>query len=321
MLRLQSRSGFCVDTFDHSWIRRVKLQQLRIVLAVAENPSLLQAANVVGLSQPAVTKALHELERDLGVSLFERTSRGTHPTSYGELLAGRARIIFSQLARASDELADLQHGVSGNVHVGTLIAGAAHVLPTAVVRMQQLYPDVRIVVTEGTYETLVPQLRQGRLDLLLGRLPALSYREELSVEALYQERVEFVVRPDHPALARTTLTLADTSDWPWILPPPNTTLRQMLESAFHDANLTLPHALCESLSVVCNRQVILNSDAICAFPAGVVAPDISCRLLAALPLRQALAFGPVGISVLRGVELSRAAAAFAEAVRSLAVMD
>ncbi|MCB1754872.1 MAG: LysR family transcriptional regulator [Gammaproteobacteria bacterium] len=299
----------------HGWIRRVKLQQLRTVLAVADHDSLLQAANALGLSQPAVTKALHELESELGVELFVRTSRGTYPTEYGRLLAARARIIFSQLARASDELFDLRDGFSGHVRVGTLIAGAASLLPMAIVALQQTYPGIRVLVTEGTYEQLVPQLRQGTLDLLLGRLPAHRYREELDVEPLYQERVEFVVRPEHPSLAMEAPALESLRAWPWILPPPDTTLRQMLEAAFHDANLDLPEAMCESMSVVSNRQLILHSNVIGAFPAQVLAPDIASGMLAAVRLARPLTFGPVGISTLRGVMPGNAVGALIDAVR------
>lgn len=300
---------------ETGWTRRVRLQQLRAVLAVARNQSLVKAAEELGLSQPAVTKILHEVEADLGVQLFVRTSRGTHPTRYGELLAEHAAGVFAQLTQVEREIHNARAGLAGEVRLGTLIAASASLVPQAVAQLQRTVPGIRVMLVEGTYARLVPALRRGELDMIAGRLPAYQYREGLLLESFYQERVCFAVRPAHPALALRRPTLEQLGGWPWIMPPPQTTLRQMLEAAFHDQNLPLPQSPCESLSVVGNRRLLLETDYIAAFPARVIEPDLRAGLLAELTLAEPLAFGPVGVALRRDSPLSQPAEAMLAALR------
>lgn len=297
------------------WSRRVRMQQLRAVLAVADTTSLAQAAERLGLTQPAITKILHEIESDLGVRLFDRTSRGTHATEQGRLLADQLKLIFTQLEQAAQALADDRQGLRGRVKVGALIAGSASLLPRAIARMHADRPGVLITIIEGTYDYLTPLLRQGALDFIVGRLPKYEYRDGIEVEALYEESIALVARPGHPALALRRPTLPGLRRWPWILPLPGTTLRQIIENAFHDARTELPQTCCESVSVVSNRRLILETDCICAFPSGVVQFDIDNGVLARLAFGALPSFGPVGVSRRQGGGLSRAALALLDELR------
>ncbi|GAB0153709.1 LysR substrate-binding domain-containing protein [Marinobacterium sp. BA1] len=302
---------------DFSWVRRVKLQQLRTVMVVARSQSLVTAADELGLSQPAVTKSLRELEKDLGVELFVRTSRGTHPTGVGKILAERARAIFGQLELVAQEIHDIYQGLSGHVVVGSLLAGGANILPRAIARLHSRLPGIRVTIIEGTYDHLVPQLKQGGLEFIAGRLPPHRYREGLQVESFYQEEIAFTVRPSHPVLKKTVPTLADLRNWPWIMPLPDTTLRQMLESVFHEQNLELPMIPCESLSVVTNRRLIIETDYVGVFPVQVVQPDIDTGLLARVDITPAISFGPVGISWLKDNPFSRVAEELIKELRTI----
>lgn len=304
---------------DLSWVRRVKLQQLRTVMVVAQSQSLSSAGRELGLSQPAISRIIHELETDLGIQLFIRTSRGTHPTSLGSMLAERAQTIFAQLEQANQEIHDVREGLAGHVKVGILPAGGAGILPKAVSRMHNRLPDVRVTLIEGTYEHLIPQLKRGELDFILGRLPGYLYREDLTVESFYREEIAFVVRPGHPVLRSLNASLADLQPWAWIMPLPGTTLRQMIESAFHDQSLDLPAVACESVSVVANRRLILETDYIGVFPAQVLVSDIQAGLLAKINVTPPISFGPVGISRLENTAFSLAAEALARELRAIAL--
>ena len=298
-----------------TWARRVKMQHLRAVLAVADSTSLAQAGERLGLTQPAVTKILHEVESSLGLQLFARSSRGTVCTEAGRQMAERLRLVFSQLDQTVQTLRDETEGLSGRVTVGALIAGAASLLPHAIARLQAQRPGIRIAIIEGTYDYLIPLLRQGVLDLIVGRLPKFEYREGLAVEALYQEQVALVVRPGHPVLDCGALTLAALQAWPWIMPLPDTTLRQLIEAIFHDLRLDMPTVRCESVSVVSNRAMILQTDCICAFPKEVVQFELDHGLLVQLDVGQVLDFGPVWLSYRKGASPSPAAQALLEALR------
>ncbi|MDP2507235.1 LysR substrate-binding domain-containing protein [Oceanobacter sp. 3_MG-2023] len=301
-----------------NWIRRVKLQQLRAVLALADSPSLVQASEALNLSQPAVSKILRELETDLGVELFTRTSRGSHTTPMGDMLVERVKVIFSQLERVAQEIHDINEGLSGHVVVGVLPAGGADFLPRALASLYRQYPGIRVTIIEGTYDSLIPQLQQGAIEMIVGRIPAYRFRDGLAVEPLYEETITFAVCPDHPLLARPDVTLKDLLDWPWIMPLPDTTLRQMVESAFHDAGLDLPQAPCESISVITNRRLIMATDYIAAFPSQVIQTDLDTGLLAAIPVNPAKSFGAVGISQVKERPLSHAALRLVEELRGVA---
>jgi DNA-binding transcriptional LysR family regulator len=301
-----------------AWTRRVRMQHLRTVLAVAETTSLARAADRLGLTQPAVTKILHEVESDLGVALFERTSRGTHSTPNGRLLADHIKLVFTQLDQAAQALHDSREGLRGRVTVGALIAGTASLLPRAVAHLQESRPGVRITIVEGTYDYLTPLLRQGTLDLIVGRLPKHEYREGVLVESLYEERIALVVRAGHPATRLRKPDLQALARWPWILPLAGTTLRQLIETAFHDARLDLPETRCESVSVVFNRRMILETDCICAFPQGVVQLELDNGMFEQIPVSSLPAFGPVGICRRKSGGVSRAAEALLQALRDTA---
>lgn len=302
---------------DFPWVRRVKLQQLRTVVIVAQSRSLTNAANEMGLSQPAITKILHELEADLNAELFVRTSRGTHPTELGTKVAERAQAIFAQLEQLAQEIHDTQMGLSGHVVVGVLLAGGANILPRAVAALHQRSPRVRVTIVEGTYDTLIPKLRQGALNFIVGRLPAYRYRERIEIDPLFQEEITFVVHPEHPLLEKGILTIEDLREWPWIMPLPDTTLRQMLEAEFHRRNLDLPVIACESISIVTNRRMIMDTDYVGAFPSQVVQPDIYAGLLSRLPMEERLSFGPVGITRLKDSQLGNAAEALMSELKTL----
>lgn len=301
-----------------AWGRRVKLQHLRTVMAVSETKSLVLAAEQLGLTQPAVTKILHEVESELGVQLFNRTSRGTHVTSFGSLMVDHIKLVFAQLDQAAKAIHNSREGLSGHVVVGVLIAGAASLLPRAIAQMQNERPGVRVTIIEGTYDYLTPLLRQGQLDFIVGRLPKHEYREGLEVEALYQERIALVVRPGHPALQLSHPTLSSLLGWPWIFPLEGTSLRQLIESAFHDNNIELPDTRCESVSVISNRRLILETDYICAFPGEVIQLDIQSGLLRELVIDLPMGFGPVGISRRKVGPHSNTAHALLHALRSIA---
>src|SRR5690625_5034890 len=187
------------------WTRRIKLQQLRAILAVAESTSIVSASERIGLSQPAISKIISEVEQSLGAQLFDRTSSGTQPTELGTLLANYTKRVFSLLEQIEQEIVDAQKGISGHVVVGTLLAGSAQLLPGAITRLHKRLPNIRVTAIESTYEHLIPALHQGNIDFIVGRLPAYRYRRGIDVESFYQETICFVVRPDHPTCSRSSL--------------------------------------------------------------------------------------------------------------------
>ena len=116
------------------------IRQLRIAAAIGDAGSLVGAAATLNVTQPTISKALHELEAIVGVELFERTRRGVVPTLFGIALVRHAKLLMSQIRHAAEELADLKDGTGGRVVVGTLLAASATLLPGAIARLRRERP-------------------------------------------------------------------------------------------------------------------------------------------------------------------------------------
>ena len=277
---------------------------------------MLRAAEYIGLSQPAVSKAIGDLETDLGVTLFTRGNRGVVPTVYGETLVRHAQVALAQLAHAAEALDDLSHGAGGRVVVGTLLAASAWLLPQAIARLRAERPRVIVEVVEGTNDRLQPMLSRGDLDMVVGRLSEFRHRSGVHQEALYDEAIVILTRPDHPLARRGAVDLRDLQTADWILPPPETTLRRQLEKAFFDAGLDPPRCAVESVSLPTNRRLLRDSDLIGAWPQGVAADDLETGRLTALPVRLTEVLGPVGVSTRGASHLSPAAEALLAALKA-----
>lgn len=298
-------------------INRLKLKQLRLLIAVGRHRSILHAARELNLSQPAATKMIKDLEIDFDVLLFERTNRGVIPTAAGEALIRGGQLIFSQIGTTAQELEDLAGGNAGRIVVGTLLAASAQLLPCAIARVLEARPKLAIRVVEGTNEVLMPRLRAGDLDLVVGRLPMLRHRSDLSQIRLGQGRVALVVRAGHPLRAAPALSFDDLRPFGWILPPPDTTLRRQMDQFFVSEDQYVPPQMVESVSFVTNRGLLAASDMICAMPAEAAGMTESSAL-AELPLPLPFGDGPIGASFRSGTSLPPAAAALMAALRDVA---
>ena len=144
----------------------MQLGQIRAFLAVRESGSLRAAARRIGISQPAISKAVASLEADLQAALFIRTSRGVHLTEAGRLFSARAGVALAELGRAREELSELSGGTQGSVAVG-VGAGSIVLTPGAIARFRAERPQARIRIREGTRDVLLPMVRDGNLDFVI----------------------------------------------------------------------------------------------------------------------------------------------------------
>ncbi len=178
---------------------RVKIRHLILVTAIADEGTLVRAAESLHITQPVVTRGLREVEEVLGVPLFERMPRGVKPTPYGISFIERARSVLAELRAAGEEVRLLQSGQLGTVTVGTHLAGSNLLLPRAIAALKAEHPRLTVVVREGTPDTLQQLLLAGDLDLTVGRLsPTVPVR--LDQERLHQEPIRLVARAGHPVL-------------------------------------------------------------------------------------------------------------------------
>ena len=299
-------------------LTRLKLRQLRLLVAVGTHRNIQNAARELGISQPAATKMIQDLELDFEVPLFDRTNRGVIPTVFGETLISHCKLIFAQVSNAAQELEDLSEGNSGRVVIGTLLAASTGLLPTAIDHLLTRRPKVAIRISEGTNEILIPSLLSGRIDMIVGRLSTLRYREKIERETLIEDRIVAVVGPEHPLAGKQNISFDQIRPYGWLLPPLETTLRRQMDQFFISQQQYVPPYAIESVSYLANRALLQTRQLICLIPEEVTQQDVGNGNLARLDWPVPFGRGPIGISLRAGDSLSPAARAFKAALHQAA---
>lgn len=299
----------------------VKARHLRLLATIDTYRNLTQVAEITHVSVPAVSKSLAELERGLGLTLFERTTHGIVPTPYGDCLIRHARSILTILHQASDDLKALNSGTAGKVHIGMLPASASVLLPQALNLLKQRSPGTNVMVTEGTTALLLPELWQGQLDLVVGRLPPTDTLGSFEEKELVEEPVTLMTGAHHPLARKKSLMWSDLRPYPWILPPPGSILRDPLERTLEAHDVPLTNNYIETLSIHVARAHLQVSECI-AVMAGAPANDTGPRLHT-LPLSLPQLLRPAGVLWNRNRGLSPSAklmvACLEDAAQSMSV--
>ncbi|MEV0598685.1 LysR substrate-binding domain-containing protein [Streptomyces sp. NPDC050315] len=293
---------------------RLKLRHLILVDALSEQGSVVGAAAALHVTQPVVTRGLHDLEAILGVSLYERGPRGITPSVFGAAFTDHARAVLAQLNQAAKHVAEIAEADRGTVVVGTHLAGSNLLLPRAIAALKADHPLLTVVVREATPEALLIDLEAGRIDLIVGRLTSPT-TGSTSVESLHDESVRVVVGTDHPATRRADLALPDLMDFPWILPGTETVLRRELEELFVRNGIALPENRVECTSFLTVRQLLIETDVVAVLP-GLIGRDDP--RLTALPLSLDLIGHSVGVTLPTGRPLSPSAQALLNTLRTIA---
>lgn len=299
-------------------LTRLKLRQLRLLVAVGRHGNIQNAARELGISQPAATKMVQDLEVDFEVKLFDRTNRGVIPTVFGETLIRHGKLIFAQVSSAAQELDDLSEGNSGRVVVGTLLAASPGLLPTAIELLLTERPKVAVKIYEGTNEILMPALLSGEIDLVVGRLTSRRYRDKIMRQKLFDEGITAVVGSQHPLANAPSVSFEQIKQYGWVLPPQETTLRRQIDQFFVRQHQYSPPLAIESVSYLANRALLQSRDLIGLMPSAVVAQDIGSGFLARLDWDVPFGQGPVGVSYRSEDSLSPAGRALLSALKQAA---
>lgn len=251
---------------------RLKLRHLVLLTAVADAGTVVAAAKALHITQPVVTRALHELEEIVGAPLFDRGPRGVTPTIYGEGFIAHARAVLAQLRQAGIQIDELTRADAGRVAVGTHLAGSNLLLPSAIADLKAEKPRLTVVVREATPDILLGSLLSGELDMTVGRLLA-HPPEGVRQERLYMEPISLVARSDHPVHRRRRPSLVELAELPWIFPVEQTALRTELEEAFLAEGAPIPVDRVECTSMLTLRRLLLTTDAIAALPLLIARTD------------------------------------------------
>lgn len=305
--------------------RKLSLRSLRVFDQVAEHGSTIKASEALSLSQSAVTKAIQTLEQTLGMQLFLRTNHGMTPTEYAQVLRRRVKLVLADFQDLANETNSFLEGDSGQVAVGTLISSTLRFLPLSISLLEKSAPKISVSVLEGTVEQLFPLLLSGQVSAVVGRVSYSSaspypWLRDGSIrhEALLDEVLCLVTGKHHPLAPLDKVSLRQMSSYRWILPSIPSPTRRLVEKLFEDAKLEFPRHATESLSLLSNLGILLNSDAIAALPSTAAFEFRRLGLVHILPLPTTIEFGKIGYSVHADRPLTPATLRFIDSLRTAA---
>lgn len=299
-------------------VRRPKLRQLELLVHLADNHSLAAAASAMSITQPAATKLLQEIEQILGVALFDRLPRGMRATPYGEIMMRHARTALAALDRGREEIAALVEGASGSVAVGSVRGATSSLLAPALANVRASRPGVRVTVLVDAAEILIPRLREARLDIVLGNVPASLGGRDLAFEPLLEETLVIVSRMGHPLTRKKRLAWKDVADSEWIVYPQETALRPLFEGLLSGAAAVEQQGVIETASVVATTMMLERTDMLAVMPHDVAEHYAERGLVAILKMKLPVTLGRIGIVSHRDRQLSPTAQAFMAEVRRIA---
>lgn len=296
----------------------IKLRHLQLVVALDEFRHLGRTAEFLSVSQPAVSKMLSEVENMLGLTLFERSTRGSEPTASGRSIVRFARSVLAEYERTRDEIAAEESGAAGRTRVGSMVVALPTLLGRAVELLKERSAQATVLVEEGDLTRLLPRLRLGELDLFVGRLEPGYAAPDLVTEPLYNEPMVAVVAPEHPLAGKAKVGWRDLAQLPCVLPPPWASLRVKLEQQFHKHGLQPPTDLVETASFLAQIAFVQRRGA-----AGFMAQSVaryfeSTGSVRVLKLAVPVELPAIGLITMRGRPLTTTTAQLMACLRQAA---
>lgn len=288
----------------------MRLNPLKIFLAIVDTGSQHAAARSLGLTQPAVTKALKRLEAELDVRLFDRSVHGAVLTEYGQALLLHARLVDAELKAGVDTLNHIKGERRGSVSVALAHMPATVLMPRILPAYRKAWPDVQLRIAASVYPFLLPQIREGALDFAISPAPSENWPEDLVRVPLLATTLTPVVRRGHPLAG--AVTLAELAEAEWMLPTQECATAQALRAAMHRASLPRPSGMvtCETFTGLITN--VAASDMVGLIPKEMVPSMTGPVSVVEIPIAERLRGADLCLIRRRASVLPPAAAALAE---------
>lgn len=262
----------------------ITLRHLRALVALSDLKLIARVSEALGVTQPAVSKQIAELEKIVGVPVVTRDRNRLYLTPIGTRLAEHARQALGQLDRAAFDIEAMTSGVSGSVAVGVVSSVAPTLLPSTISLFKRSTPQANVSVSEGHFVELLPQLEAGALDLLIARVWQPQELAGIDQMALFSEPVVVVAGRDHQLAQEAAVKWADVANFPWILPKPNSVARQAVDALFAANGLSTPTNTVSSLSLALNTELLRAMPVLGLLPQRLAQTQAGRGELVTLPL-------------------------------------
>lgn len=294
----------------------MKLNALHCFVAAVETGSIHAAARKLGLTQPALTKALRGLEQELAVQLLVRTTRGSSPTELGRAFYRRARLVAGEIVKARAEIDQLRGTMAGEVAFSVAPAATIRLIPESVREFRRAHPAVRLRIFDGPLPAAIAQLRAGETELAVASLTRHWPRREFRLEQLFEYETVVAARRGHPlAGARSLKELRDAD---WAHAGAQASVGVFAEATFAPHGLEPPRPALECGSFAVLIAMVATNDVLALLPRPFVELPALRNLLVRVPVREPGARTAIGLVQRADSALTPAAEALAIELRRVA---
>ncbi|TAL95356.1 MAG: LysR family transcriptional regulator [Paraburkholderia sp.] len=270
--------------------------QVRCHIAIANAGSAAEAAQLLGISQPAVHRAARQIEQNLGVSLYRRRVHSVSANAAGIEFARCLSLALHEIALASDDLAYARGQLTGKVAIGVLPLLPPRLIARVIQRLRERYPAARVTVDEGSHAQLLRELRAGAIDIIVGGLRAPRLTGSVQETELFDDPYVIAVRKGHRLARQQSIAAHDLADYDWVVPQRHVPRRAVIDSIFARLPVT-PPLVVETSSLAMMVAMLVESDCITLLSRSQIREAYTGSEMVALELKTPEASRAVGFTV------------------------
>lgn len=288
---------------------RLRFRHLQLITEIQRCGSLRAASQPLNLTQPALSKALREIEAAFGFTLFARTARGLTPTAQGAVVVRGAAMLLEELAHLRLEAAAGENAVT-LLRIGAPPFVAQDYLPAVLARLALRNPSARVHLTEDRVPLLMESLAAGKLDALVTSYPAQMPELasiNLKFENLFDTEFAVIAPPSHPLARARQVDWQQLARERWVMPASTSMLRRLIDNSFASAGLATPQPVIESTSPVTTVRLVAAGLGVSAVPASTMQRDVALGLVRRVRVKPAMAGSAVALIYRANVVNSRVA--------------
>jgi DNA-binding transcriptional LysR family regulator len=273
-----------------------------------------KAATRLAISQPAVSRAVADMEHTLGVSLLDRSPQGIEPTQYGQALLTRGAAVFNELLQGLQDIEFLANHQAGDLRIGSTAALAEGIVLAVLNRLSRPYPRVVFhVANSNAASALYDQLRERSIELGFVRMSGLVGEDDIDAEILFEEPLVVVAGAENPWVRRRKIELSELVNEPWTWPPPKSTFDLLVNEAFRVSGVKPPRPSVYTYAINMRTNPFLA-----VVPASNMQLPSKHPSIKILPVELPTTHRQVGIITLKNRTLSPLAQRFIECAREVA---
>ena len=291
----------------------MQLHQIEAVVAIAQAGSFRKAAEVLGRTQPTLTKSIKALEESVNLVIFDRTPRGVQLTEGGERLYKRACTVMADVRALEDEVIQMAGFDGGRVRIGVSPVAGTVIMPRALSQFRKRWPRVEIELVNVLYPDSVNQLREAAIDMVLGPVPDLDTHGSVRVERLFDISMIVVTHADNP-ISRAT-RLAELDEVQWIIHGSKDGPSSMFAGSFSQDKWPMAKAYtyCHSLPTVI--ALMEETSACCVLSQQLFDTIAQSHRIVRIPVKDSLPQFPLSLVTQKTRPLTPAAAELAQHIR------